>query len=184
MFDPIFPAQVPITWRTMATNRKPMTALWFTRAAVLAVVISFSTPVRAETLLHIDYGWRTDGKTSCTPAFIDSAQWRRAACIDPVAELESFAQIMDTQFSSNPSCHGIELVRFPWGPLPLEKATEILKRPHWMFFIWAYAPGDDKQEWKLSDPDKKSVFTGQGSPKEIVREVCAVVTGAGGSMLR
>jgi hypothetical protein len=162
-----------------------MASFRLTYNIALAVALGLTTSAHPETLLSVDYGWKGDGERACTPAFRDSTPDRRTACnFNPNADLEDFAQRMDTQFSSNKSCHGIELVRFPWGPLPFEKATEILKHPHWMFFIWAYAPGDEKQQWKLSDPDRKSVFTGQGEPKEIVREVCAVVTGAGGSMTR
>jgi hypothetical protein len=141
-------------------------------------------PVHAETLLQIDYGWRTDGKLACTPAFIESAPWRRMACVDPIWELENFAQTMDTQFSSNTPCHGITLFRFPWGPMPIEKSAEVSKRPHWMFFVYVYKPGDEKQSWRLTDPDRKSVFAGEGNPKEIVQGVCGVVVGKGGSVMR
>ncbi len=162
-----------------------MASIWFTYITALGVAFVFATSARAEALVSVDYGWKGDGERACTPAFSDSTPERRAACnLNPNADLEGFAQRMDTQFSGNSSCHDIVFVRFPWGPLALEKATEILKRPHWMFFIWSYAPGDEKQEWKLSDPGKKSVFTGRGSPNEIVRDVCAVVTGAGGTMFR
>jgi hypothetical protein len=75
------------------------------------------------------------------------------------------------------------LVRFPWGPLPPKQAAEILKRPHWMFFIFGYQPGDEKQGWKLLDP-KGKLFGGEGSPKEIVQNVCGVVNATGGSLLR
>lgn len=68
--------------------------------------------------------------------------------------------------------------------MPLDKSAEIYKRPHWMFFIFAYAPGDEKQSWKLTDPDRESVFAGEGIPKEIVQEVCGVVVGKGGSVVR
>jgi hypothetical protein len=152
-------------------------------AAVFAL-LGIAAPLHAETLLQIDYGWRTDGERACTSAFIESAPWRRIACVNPIEELENFAQTMDTQFSSNPSCHGITLFRFPWGPMPLDKSAEIYKRPHWMFFIFAYAPGDEKQSWKLTDPDRESVFAGEGIPKEIVQEVCGVVVGKGGSVVR
>ncbi len=51
-----------------------------------------------------------------------------------------------------------------------------------MFFVFGYAPGDEKQSWKLMDPDRKNVFFGKGVPKEIVQEVCGVVEGKGGSV--
>lgn len=162
-----------------------MTASWFTCAIALALVAFVTAPTRAGTLLQIDYGWRTDGKNACdTPAFVEGAPWRRIACIDPIADIVDFARRMDTQFSSNPSCHGMELVRFPWGPISTDKAVEILKRPHWLFFIFAYAPGDAKQVWKREDPSKKSVFGGEGSPKQIVEDVCAVVNDRGGIISR
>ena len=154
-------------------------------AVAIFAVLSIIAPVHAETLLHIDYGWRSDGKVGCLPGFLENApSWLLAACADPIGDLENFVQIMDTKFSSIPSCHGVTLVRFPWGPLPLVTAAEILKRPHWMFFIVGYDPGSEKQSWKLLDPSKKSVFGGQGRPNEIVQEVCGVITGAGGSMLQ
>jgi hypothetical protein len=139
-------------------------ALTVTAAVVLAL-LGFAAPVRAETLLQIDYGWRTDGETACTPAFIESAPWRRMACANAVGDLETFAQTMDTQFASNPSCHGITLYRFPWGPMPWDKSAEINKRPHWMFFVFGYAPGDEKQNWRLTEPYRKSVFAGEGTPR-------------------
>ena len=150
--------------------------------ATVFALLGIATPLRAENLLQIDYGWRTDGQTACTPAFIESAPWRRMACINPIGELEIFAQTMDTQFSSNSSCHGIALFRFPWGPMPIDKSAEIFKRPHWMFFVFGYAPGDEKQNWRLTDPDRKRVFAGEGTPEEIVQEVCGVVVGKGGSV--
>jgi len=162
-----------------------MAASWLTLPVVLALALGCTVSARAGILLQIDYGWRTDGKIACdAPAFVEGAPWRRAACVDPIADIEDFAQRMDTQFSSNPSCHGIEFVRFPWGPMSIDKGAEILKRPHWLFFIVAYAPGDAEQVWKLGDPNKKSVFSGEGSPKEIVEKVCAVVTGKGGAILQ
>lgn len=127
-----------------------------------------------------------NGRKKCLrhSAFVEGAPWRRIACIDPIADIVDFARRMDTQFSSNPSCHGMELVRFPWGPISTDKAVEILKRPHWLFFIFAYAPGDAKQVWKREDPSKKSVFGGEGSPKQIVEDVCAVVNDRGGIISR
>jgi hypothetical protein len=90
---------------------------------------------------------------------------------------------MNTQFSSNPLCHGISLIVSPW--ISGEKLT-LLKRPHWSFFIVGpYAPGDLKQFWSLSDPDPKgSTFGGEGEPKEIAQEVCGTVNGTGGSLTR
>jgi hypothetical protein len=121
---------------------------------------------------------------ACTTAFVESSPQRRIACVDPIGELESFAQTMDTQFSSNPLCHGITLLRFPWGPMPLDQSAKLHERPHWMFFVFGYAPGDEKQSWKLTDPYLKIVFSGHGTPKEIVSQVCGAVAGNGGSLMR
>jgi hypothetical protein len=154
-----------------------------TRTFVTGLLALLSITARAETLLQVDYGWRTDGEIGCAPGFIENVPTRQMACIDPIAAIEVFAQTMDTQFVSNRSCRSIILVRFPWGPSPLEQAAAILKRPHWMFFISGYQPGDEKQDWKLLDP-KLELFSGKGSPKEIVQEVCGVVSATGGSLLR
>jgi len=67
------------------------------RGLILATAGLLALSAHAETLLQIDYGWRTDGQIACnTPAFVEGSPARRAACIDPIAQLEDFAQAMDT----------------------------------------------------------------------------------------
>lgn len=55
----------------------PVRVSMIRNAAALFAMLGVTAPVQAETLLQIDYGWRMDGEIVCTPAFIESAPWRR-----------------------------------------------------------------------------------------------------------
>jgi hypothetical protein len=153
-------------------------------AVLLLALLSSPGSAYAEPLLQIDYGGRLDGKYACTPAFTESTLRHQLACADPITDLEIFTRTVDAQWTSNPSCHGITLFRHPWGTLPLDRRLELVSRPHWRFFLDAYSPGDKKQKWTLLDPDLKVAGSGESRPKEIVRDVCNIVAGLGGTMLR
>ena len=157
------------------------------KALALIAILAFAGGARAETLVQLDYGWRSDGKASCTPGFLAAQPWRRAACLDPVADLENYAERLDAQFLGNPLCHGIKFIRFPWaGPgntLTLEQASAILKRPHWYFWLYAYNTGDDVQSWYLRTPQNQ-IFNGHGTTHEIARQACSLIAHRGDEMLR
>jgi hypothetical protein len=87
---------------------------------------------------------------------------------------------MDTQFSSNASCHDATFIRFPWGPGDFHEKAKLLKQSHWYFFIPFYTTGNESQPWTLASPDQQRVFKGDGSPREIAQQVCALITGSGG----
>jgi hypothetical protein len=86
-------------------------AAGFSGASALCMGIGLlMAPADAEVLLQIDYGWRTDGKIACTQEYMQNGPSRRYACVDPIGDLENFAQEMDTQFASDLHCRGITLV--------------------------------------------------------------------------
>ena len=49
-----------------------------------------------------------------------------------------------------------------------DKSAEISKRPHWMFFVYAYAPGNEKQSWE-PNPDRKTLLPERELPKKSFR---------------
>jgi hypothetical protein len=112
-------------------------------ALALTAILAFAGGAGAETLIRLDYGWRSDGKASCTPGLLEYEPWRRFACLDPVADLENYATKLDAQFLSNSLCHGITFIKVPpWGgpgsKLTPEERSAILKHPHWWFLIYGY----------------------------------------------
>jgi hypothetical protein len=147
----------------------------------ISVLVVLAMPSQAESLVQIDYGWRTDGKYSCSPFDVEKEPWRRWACLDPISDLEDWGSTADMELSSNPLCHGVTFVRFPWGPGDINQKAEVLKQPHWYFFIMPYKTGNKSQSWTLLSPDEKHRFKGDGDPREIAQKVCAVIRGAGGS---
>jgi hypothetical protein len=154
-----------------------LTGSIFTIATLVVVVM----PSLAESLVQVNYGWRTDGEYSCSAFDLAHEPWRRWACIDPISNLEDWTSKTDMELSSNPLCHGVTLVRFPWGPGDLNQKAELLKQSHWYFFITFYTTGKESQPWTLVSPDNKHSFKGKGDPHEIAQKVCAVIQGAGGA---
>jgi hypothetical protein len=156
-------------------------------AGALTAILAFVGVARGETLVQLDYGWRSDGKASCTPGFLAEEPWRRFACLDPVADFENYAARLDAQFLSNSLCNGITFIRFPWGvsnsKFTLEQGSAILKRPHWHFWLDPCITGYDGQYWSLSN-QKEQVFKGSGKVNEIVKQACSLIGNRGGEMLQ
>jgi hypothetical protein len=137
-------------------------------AAILALAFSVAALVRAETLVALDYSSVADATNSCDPNWLRDEPWRRLACIDPIGDFDRFTSRMDAQFSANPLCHDMKFI------------SKWVVADHWYFFIYLYRVGNALQSWKLATPDKHKYFAGEGTPEQIVQDVCAVISGRGG----
>jgi hypothetical protein len=151
-----------------------------------SLILGATAPAHTETLVQLDYGWRTDAEASCTNAKLHIQPWRSWACTDPIGDFEAFAKRIDTIIASTSSCQGITFIRFPWGPTdPAVAATLLNRHSHWLFFLYPYyIVGQMSQSWRLATPQAKDYFNGKGNSEKIVADICMIITSRGGTVIK
>ena len=86
--------------------------------------------------------------------------------------------------ASEPSCAGLTVARYGGPAKPDVVVSELMRRPHWMLAV-DYLPGLGIQSWTLLSSRGPTVAAeGEGSVRQIARDVCASVTGGRGAASR
>ena len=82
--------------------------------------------------------------------------------------------------ASEPACGGVTVAR-SGGPGEQDIVlTELMRRPHWMLAV-DYLPGLGSHGWTLLSAKGPTVAAeGEGSVRQIARDVCAAATGGSG----
>jgi hypothetical protein len=112
---------------------------------------------------------------------------RFTACVvDPIPEVVSFEDKLATQFAVNRQYAGVFFAQFS-GPHAQIKdgVRDAMQKPHYTLII-DHTPGLPKQSWSLqrSFIPPEVFMEGEGNPKEIARDVCAIVTKQGAIILQ
>jgi hypothetical protein len=114
---------------------------------------------------------------------------REIACANPnYPDMHQFITELETQFSANPRCHGNKFVAFYKPERANNEAAEAWSDPHWTLTI-DYKPGLSIQGWSLLDARSRDImdhvlYEGSGGPEKIADNVCSVLSGRGGSVIR
>jgi hypothetical protein len=161
----------------MRRQREKMPSGWNTRfsvsfhgKAVLAAITALLCASRApaQTVL-VNYGY-SQLKTACQEYFTKQNPERNVACSDWEVKFRDLVSRLDAQFAANPLCHGIYFT---------QAGKQNWPEQYWELGLYP-SPGEDLQSWILWKSGMKTDFRGEGHPKEIASEVCAVVAGRGG----
>jgi hypothetical protein len=102
----------------------------------------------------------------------------------PKGEAWAFENELLTQFAINPSCKGARFARYS-GPSENTSAETraIIQESHWTLII-DYNVGATTQAWSLQD-QKGAPHQAEGATAtKVAADVCAIVMGQGGTLLR
>lgn len=136
-------------------------------------------------LVAILFGCSSPHQTVILDSWWD-VDYAKQACInhnpcisDPVQAVHEYETALITQFSEQPECNSVKLVLFN-GPEQSNKAVnDATKKMYWHLSL-NYNTGSIVQVWQLlHSTSNSSVMQGQGTPKEIAKEVCIIVNGKG-----
>jgi hypothetical protein len=108
-----------------------------------------------------------------------------ASAIGPKAQAYQFEDRLITRFASTPSCKGVKLVRYG-GPSAQTSSAEtaLINQPHWAFFV-DYDVWAPRQSWSLLYKQDSAFFKGKNaSEAEMANDVCAIVLGQSGALIR
>jgi hypothetical protein len=67
-------------------------------------------------------------------------------------DLENYAARLDAQFLSNPLCHGLTFIRFPWGGSGNKSSLEERSAINWSFLAALGPGGRCSRNWGLREP--------------------------------
>jgi hypothetical protein len=102
--------------------------------------------------------------------------------MDPMSDLRDFEDDFLAQAAASPRCKGVRIVRINERENLDKAVADILERPHWQLFL-DFQPGEPKQHWRMTDRDSRAIFPkGEGNPKEIASDICAIVTERGAKL--
>ncbi len=142
-------------------------------------------PSRADAptpLIVIDRWWGVDyAKADCFREGKDQAvcDQERTQSYN-VFELE-----LKTQFAAAAECSGITVTSFGYPQSPSRPPPSFTTRPYWNLSINYF--GDKRaQLWQMLPPkgSKLPMMQATGTPSQIARQVCAIITGKGGAVVQ
>jgi|SRR6185312_586255 len=104
------------------------------------------------------------------------------ACrLDPTGGIAGFENAVSTEFATNPTCHGINFVKFS-GPEHRRSTDSQFKAESWSL-TFTFQPGTKVQKWALLRRGTHDTYAeGKGSVQDITSKVCAAVKGQGASV--
>lgn len=148
-----------------------------------AAVFMNAAALRAEepAAIVLDSWWNVDyAKQNCRwPGTITPPE----ACErNMVTGVRDFEDRLATYMATDPQCKGVRLVRY--GGPSSDNANEVLsqKSGFWSLSL-NYQPGAIRQAWAMIKEMQPSTYTkGEGDPKEIAGNVCAIATGRGAKL--
>jgi hypothetical protein len=131
---------------------------------------------KTEPVIVVDDWWNVDfAKNGC-----ERLANVHPCVVDPTVEVRDFEAQLGTSFGADASCHGVILTNYNG---PGAKSSDAASKAEWQLML-NYHVGDISQNWSMVGHTNGPNFytTGQGNPKEIVHDICAVVKQAGGSL--
>ena len=101
---------------------------------------------------------------------------------DPVVDMRDFEDRLMTYMAADPQCKGVRVVRYT-GPRGTDDSVGDVMQGgrYWMLFL-DYKSGAKKLQWALDRPKPSTYAKGEGDPKEIAGNVCAMATGRGAKL--
>jgi len=136
--------------------------------------------------LVIDRWWGVDyAKADCQiPAFKPAGK-SEAMCIQESTESYNVFELeLKTQLAASAECSGITVLSFGYPQNPKQPPPD-LSRPYWSFSI-NYKGDKPAQLWQMLPPKGSDLpmMQATGTPSEIATQVCIIIKGKGGAILR
>jgi hypothetical protein len=135
--------------------------------------------ISAEAMCNTDAFENSRSEADCKSKFREYAARREEA---------QFTTELSTEFQTNPTCSGIALSGFgdPFKgkSFASSNAAHILSgtQSYWSFQV-SYVPAHEKQLWAMNiSPGLSHYSEGQDNARDIVRKVCAMANGLGGTV--
>jgi hypothetical protein len=100
----------------------------------------------------------------------------------PKAAVRSFEDQLMTNFATNSYCKGATFARYYGTTVSPEVAAAMRKR-HWTLII-DFQLGLSKEPWSLDVWDPHVHTEGEGDANKISADVCSIVLGHGGALVR
>ena len=149
---------------------------FFTALLLLALVLggcSKSQP--PQPVVVLDSWWNVDyAKNWCNDS--------NPCTSDPVVGVNEFERDLITQFASQEACHSVKVLQLIDPKSADSKVAEALSNEHWNLSI-NFTVDKPSQEWQMVNLKKSAeVLKGNGTPSEIVKNVCNILTNKGGQV--
>ena len=144
--------------------------------SVFVAAALFCGCARKQPVIMVDDWWNVDfAKGSC-----EQVATVHPCLVDPTAEVRDFEARLGTSFATDASCHGIVLTNYNG---PDAKSSDAASKAEWQLML-NYTVSGILQHWSMVRHTKgqDSYTTGEGNPKHIAHDICAVVKQAGGSL--
>jgi hypothetical protein len=107
-----------------------------------------------------------------------------ACALDPVQDVRIFEEKLATAFASNPECESVQVVLFKNPYEGSKVASDALHEKHNWVLGLDYNPGARKQKWWMERPPYHGAQPqGEGTPDEIAKKVCTIVSQRGAAIL-
>jgi hypothetical protein len=101
---------------------------------------------------------------------------------DPMGELRAFEDALLAQAAAEAKCKGVRLVRLDDRNNSDPTMRAVLDKPHWQLSL-DFQPGDPSQRWWMTDHASRATFPrGEGNPKQIADDICAIVSERGAKL--
>jgi hypothetical protein len=158
-----------------------------TIAVTSFTLIAITMPAHAdEPLLVIDRWWGVDyAKANCKiPAFKPAGKSEATCNRESTESYNVFELELKTQFAASAECAGITVSSFGSPQNPKEPPPD-MSRPYWNFSI-NYTADQPAQLWQMLPPEGSDLpmMQANGTPSEIAKQVCIIIKGKGGAIVR
>jgi hypothetical protein len=105
-----------------------------------------------------------------------------ACANNPTPEVLQFFDQLATQFASKSQCAGVQITTYDGPSVTSSEASNTMAKPHRTLIV-DYVPGAPKQAWGLV-AKSETYMAGEGDPKEIVADICSIVTERGARFVK
>ena len=156
-------------------------------AAASFALLAITLPAHADgPLIVIDRWWGVDyAKQHCQiPAFKPAGKSEATCEQESVESYNVFELEVKTQFAASAECAGITVSSFGYPQNPKEPPPDT-SRPYWSFSI-NYNGDEPASFWQMLPPKGSDLpmMQATGTPSEIARQVCTIIKGKGGAVIR
>lgn len=141
---------------------------------------------KPNSIVVLDQWWNTDyAKNMCGTllpmGFNDPGL---TACENQqAAALQEFERELLTQFAARPECTGVRMLGFKQPTDISPEVDKAIRGQYWNLSINYSTQESLKQQWQMiRSPKGAAVQQGEGTPQEIARDVCSIVSGRGASV--
>jgi len=155
------------------------------RVVLLCCVTAFPTAsiLRAEEPAAIVLDSRRDvdyAKENCLGQTSNTSVICQQQMID---EVNDFEDRLATYMAADAQCKGVRFVRYSGPSGNNHSINDVMQQTEYWVLSMNYQPGATKQPWVMLKNTNASTYTkGEGDPKEIAGNVCAIAIGRGAKL--